>query len=98
MSTNPFQSPKQPAEKPTEKPPEEKLPSIAYVLTCWPILLVLVGGAIGGGLGGLACGVNLHVYKSSLPVAAKVAIIPLTGVAAVGLWLAIVAALAPLFA
>ena len=71
----------------------EKLPPWAYVLCGWPILLVAIGGAVGGGLGGAAFGINVSIYKSSMPVAAKIVLNLLTGLAAVGIWFAIAMAI-----
>jgi hypothetical protein len=72
---------------------QEKLPPLAYVVSGWPLLLVLIGGAIGGALGGAAFGVNLAIYKSRLPLAAKIALNLATGLAAAALWLTIAMAI-----
>jgi len=53
----------------------------------WPLLLVAFGGAIGGGLGGAAYGLNTVIYKSELPLAAEVLLNLLTGGAAIGIWM-----------
>ncbi len=66
-----------------------KLPVAAHLLCGWPLLLVAIGGAIGGGLGGAAYGINVTIYKSNMPVAAKVLLNILVGCAAIGLWLGI---------
>jgi hypothetical protein len=76
-----------------EKP--GKLSASAYLICGWPLVLVAFGGAIGGGLGGLAYGLNLLIYKSKLPLLAKLVLNFLTGVAAIGIWAAIAAALHP---
>ena len=55
----------------------------------WPLLLVAIGGAIGGGLGGAAYGINIAIYKSKLPVSAKILLNLATGAAAIGIWAAI---------
>jgi hypothetical protein len=70
-----------------------KVPASAHVMCGWPLLLIAIGGAIGGGLGGAAYGLNLVVYKSRLPAPAKVALNLLIGLSAIGIWLAIVAAI-----
>ena len=73
---------------------QPKSPSVVMHLLCgWPLVLVLVGGAIGGGLGGAAYAVNVAIYKSKLPVIAKVALNLVVGVAAIGIWLAIALAI-----
>lgn len=48
---------------------------------------------IGGGLGGAAYGVNMVIYRSTVPWPLKVVLILLTGFAAFGLWMAIALAL-----
>jgi len=47
----------------------EKLPIQVHLVCGWPLLLIAFGGAIGGGLGGVAYGVGLVVYRKtrSLP-------------------------------
>lgn len=72
---------------------EAKLPATAHLLCGWPLVMVFIGGAIGGGLGGAAYAVNVGIYKSKLPVPAKVALNIITGVAAIGLWFAIAVAI-----
>lgn len=65
---------------------KHKLPAIAHVMCGWPLAMVAFGGAIGGGLGGVAYAINIALYKSSLPVAAKVALNLMTGAAAIVIW------------
>ena len=72
---------------------DQKLPVSAHVICGWPLLLVAIGGAIGGGLGGGAYAINLAIYKSTMPLAAKIALNILTGLAAVGIWLGIAVAI-----
>lgn len=70
--------------------------AVSGQLLCgWPLFLMFVGGALGGALGGAAYGINTKIYKSSLPVLAKVCLNLLAGLTAVGLWLAVAVALAP---
>jgi hypothetical protein len=71
---------------------EIKLTPRDHVMCGWPLVLVAVGGAVGGGLGGLAYGINVWVYKSKLPTAVKIVLNPLIGLAAIAGWLAIAAA------
>ncbi|MCL2310527.1 MAG: hypothetical protein FWC42_09740 [Proteobacteria bacterium] len=66
------------------------LPWQAHIMCGWPLILVFIGGAIGGGLGGRAYGINIKVYKSGLPAVAKSALNILTGVAAFVVWIIIV--------
>lgn len=75
--------------KPRQSENKEKLPTSAYIMCGWPLVLVFVGGALGGGLGGAAFAINFEIYKSRLPVAVKVILNILTGLSAVILWLVI---------
>ena len=68
------------------------VPKSAHLLCGWPLVMLFFGGAIGGGLGGAAYGINLTIYKSRIPVAAKVILNVLTGVCAFGLWIFIAGA------
>ena len=72
---------------------QTKPPWTVHLLCGWPLILVALGGAIGGALGGAAYAVNMGLYKSSLPTAAKVILNLLTGLGAVILWMVIVAAI-----
>lgn len=74
-------------------PEAPSLPREAHVMCGWPLLLILVGGAVGGGLGGAAYAINLSIYKSRLPVVVKVFLNLFTGIAAIGIWLAVVVAI-----
>ncbi|QEF97969.1 hypothetical protein Mal15_20150 [Stieleria maiorica] len=77
----------------TKQSGADKVPFSAHLLCGWPFLMVAFGGAIGGGLGGGAYGINMAIYKSNLPIAAKVALNVLTGIAAFAIWFAIVLAI-----
>ena len=66
-----------------------KLSTKAHVICGWPLILVTIGGAIGGGLGGLAYGINLTIFKSQLSTPAKVYLNMATGLSAFGIWLVI---------
>ncbi len=66
-----------------------KTPVWAYIVCGWPLILVVIGGAIGGGLGGAACFANLSIFRSQLHPALKALFIATTGMLAVGIWLAI---------
>jgi hypothetical protein len=63
-----------------------KLPITAHLLCGWPLALVALGGAIGGGLGGAAYAINLAVYKSRAPLPAKILLNILAGVGAIVIW------------
>ena len=71
------------------KTSNDELTPLAWVVCGWPLLLIIVGGAVGGGLGGAAFGLNVSIYRSSMPVAAKIVLNILTGLAAVGIWFVI---------
>jgi hypothetical protein len=69
------------------------VPIWAHVVCGWPLVMVVFGGAIGGGLGGAAYAGGIAIWKSRLPLAAKIVLVPLIGVAAIGLWAVIASAL-----
>ncbi len=71
----------------------EKLPAMAHLACGWPLILVAIGGLIGGALGGGAYGLNLAIYKSKIPTAAKVVLNVLTGFAAFATWALIAGAI-----
>ena len=64
----------------------ESVPPWAMVACGWPIALVAIGGAIGGGLGGAAAAINFSIYKSKLPAPAKVLLNLVCGAAAFVIW------------
>jgi hypothetical protein len=72
---------------------KEKMPVIGHILCGWPLLLVAIGGAIGGGLGGAAYAINAGIYKSNLPIPAKVVLNIIVGSAAIVIWYSIAMAL-----
>lgn len=92
MDENPYKTPEHvsPPDKPKQQP---KLPAGAHVMCGWPLLLVFIGGAIGGGLGGAAYAINIGIYKSSLPAPAKVVLNLVVGIAAFAIWLGIAVAI-----
>jgi hypothetical protein len=69
------------------------IPAWAHVVCGWALIMVAFGGAIGGGLGGAAYGVNVLIFKSRLPIAVKVVLIALTGLGAIALWALIASAI-----
>jgi len=75
------------------KPESVPLPKWAHLVCGWPLVMVAFGGAIGGGLGGAAYGVNLWIFKSRLPLVAKVALNVFSGMAAFVLWALIAGAI-----
>ncbi|PQO32528.1 hypothetical protein DTL21_20170 [Bremerella cremea] len=65
------------------------VPIWAHFLCGWPLILVAFGGAIGGGLGGMAYGISISLFQTSLPMMVKIVAPILIGIAAVGIWLSI---------
>jgi hypothetical protein len=54
---------------PVIEQPKPKLTWYHYAWIGWPLILVAVGGAIGGGLGGAAAAINYKVFlKTQNPV------------------------------
>ena len=80
-----FRSPQQ---EPVQQQPA-KVPGLVQLACAWPLLLVAVGGLIGGALGGAAYGINMSIYKSQLPLAAKIILNIVTGLGAIVIWLVI---------
>ena len=70
-----------------------KLPLQAHLACGWPLVLVFVGGAIGGGLGGMAYAINMAVYRSQMPLVAKVLSNLAIGFVAIALWMGIILAI-----
>jgi len=62
------------------------VPPWVHFLCGWPLILVFIGGAIGGALGGVAYAANLTIYKSNLPTVVKFILNPIIGIAAFVLW------------
>jgi hypothetical protein len=75
-----------PPNKPS-KVESHAIPIWVYLICGWPFALVAIGGMIGGLCGGAAFGINLSIWKSSLPLAAKIILIPIVGFTAIGVWL-----------
>ena len=68
----------------------EPLAWYEWVWAGFPLLLILVGGAIGGGLGALAMTSNVHIFRSGLHAVVKYALSALVSLACIAVWLAIV--------
>lgn len=70
---------------------------LEYIWSGIPLVLILLGGAIGGGCGGVACAVNAQIFRTQLPGPAKYAITALvTGAAFVG-WIIVALLITILF-
>lgn len=63
-----------------------KLSTSAYLMIGWPLCLLLIGGAIGGGLGGIAYMMNLKIYKSNLSNLRKISLNIICGISAFAIW------------
>lgn len=66
-----------------------KLPPLVMIACFWPIMLVAFGGLVGGILGGAAGGINMLLYRSSIPRWAFWVLNPVIGCLAFILWLII---------
>jgi hypothetical protein len=69
-----------------QKPIKTKLSFKVHAMCGWPLLLIIMGGAIGGGLGGLAYGINIAIYKSKLSNALKIILNIIVGLSAFIVW------------
>lgn len=70
-------------------PSKNKLNFKLYMMCGWPFFLVFIGGAIGGGLAGIAYVINLNIYKSNLSNMGKIILNILVGCLAIVLWIVI---------
>lgn len=73
--------------------PMEALPVPLIILSMLPFGLAGVGGAIGGGLGGGAFMVNMGLMRKDLPLVVRIALSLGVTAVAIGIWLAIAAAI-----
>lgn len=51
---------------------EKDIPSYVHILCGYPLIMIFIGGAVGGGLGGLAYVINIMIYKSKLSFLIKI--------------------------
>jgi hypothetical protein len=75
-----------------DEEPIQLLPKLEWyelAWAAWPVILVGIGGAIGGGLGGLAAVVNVRVFRSSMSPVQRYALTLTIGLAAVFVYLII---------
>lgn len=63
-----------------------KTPMSVHLMAGWPLLLMLIGGAVGGALGAVAYLINLKVYKSDLSKMNKILANLMCGMFAIILW------------
>jgi hypothetical protein len=81
-----------------EKPePTAKLPWTCQLAAGWPILLVILGGALGGGCGGAAYAISISLFKKHGVNATTYLLSVLIGIAAIAIYLVIIVALAIAF-
>ncbi|HKK14369.1 MAG TPA: hypothetical protein VKA14_06870 [Gammaproteobacteria bacterium] len=66
--------------------PEKDMAALA--LCGWPMLLVFIGGALGGLMGGAATAANFSVYNAEMGRPAKVVLNLAIGAAAIAVWFA----------
>ena len=71
----------------------EPLAWYEWVWAGFPLLLILVGGTIGGGLGAVVMTSNVHIFRSGSHVALKHALSALVAMACIAVWLVIVLAI-----
>ena len=68
-----------------------------HITAGWPLMLILVGGAIGGGLGAAAYFLSVKIFNKKISSAYKYIYSLLIGAAAVVIWIIVVVILAILF-
>jgi H+/Cl- antiporter ClcA len=67
------------------------------ILSCWPLVLMFIGGAVGGVCGAAACYFNLHVLKKGIKRPFKYLFCILIGAGSVLLYIIIMWVLAVFF-
>lgn len=63
-----------------------KVPFKAHLMAGWPLMLILIGGAIGGAFATLAYVINLKIYQSELSKMNKVLANLMCGMFAIIIW------------
>ena len=71
----------------------EPLTWYEWIWAGFPLVLILVGGAIGGGLGALAATVNAQVFHSNAPLPARYLFSAAITASTILIWLTLVAAI-----
>ncbi len=74
-----------------------KLPWYEHAWSGLPLVLMLVGGAIGGACGGVGYALSTAVFKKAMPTPAKYVISLLISIAAAGMYFGVVIMLASFF-
>ena len=83
---------------PGQQTAKPKLTTMQQVFCAWPLILVIVGGAIGGLCGGVAWAINTRIMSSGMSAPARYGICVITGVVAAVVWYFAALALAPVIA
>lgn len=78
-------------------PEPVKLPWHATFVAGWPLILIVLGGALGGLCGGAAFAASMSIIKKKGPSFLSYMLSGLIGGAAVLLWLAVIIVLALIF-
>ena len=86
--------------KPPKPKPNEMFKDLKWheiIVACWPLVLIAVGGAIGGGFGGLACALNFKIFNAKLSKPLKYIYSILIGIGGILLYLVVVTVLVAIF-
>ena len=67
-----------------------------YAWTALPVLMVFIGGALGGGLGGVAALWNAKIFRSGKPALVKYSLTALISCGAFLMWFGVAATIGPL--
>lgn len=78
-----------------EEPP--KLPSYAHAIAGWPLIMIIIGGALGGLCGGGAYGLSMALLKKKGVTPISCLLSFLIGIAGVGLYFIAIIGLAIAF-
>lgn len=65
---------------------QAKIPFKVHLIAGWPLMLILMGGAIGGAFAGLAYAANVKIYRSDLSIINKILANMMCGMVAIMLW------------
>lgn len=68
---------------------KEPLRWYQYLWGVWPMLMIFVGGAIGGGLGAVAATINMQIFRTRLQGFSKYLVTLFIAFSAVTIWLII---------
>ncbi len=81
-----------------QQPVKPKLTAVQQIFCAWPLVLVIVGGAIGGACGGVAWAINTRIMSSGMSVPLRYGLCVITGIVAAVLWYFAALALTPIIA